>query len=188
MIERSGLVFDKSGDRRFCGTEEVIFDVFAKLDDGISLEVVVKKAGISSSTFYRHHKSINGLLHDYEEMIMERFRRFVKADYNGVDFRQTVHLMLIFIVINKKVIEVIAIKDNYLIIYYMVRVLKNRIVLSGYLTEKNDRVFDIYVCEVCGVIKGWQEDGFSEHLLMRIEEDIMYLTLTINDRLGKLMY
>ena len=188
MIERSGLVFDKSGDRRFCSNEEAIFDVFSKVDIGISLEIIIRRAGISSSTFYRHHKSINSLLYDYEKMILDCFKQFIQISRKGADLRQTVRRMLIFIVLNKKIIEVVAVKDNFLIIYRMVRVLKRKIELAGYVMENDNRIFDIYVCEVCGVIKGWQEDGYPEQVLMRIENDIVYLTLTINDRLGKLIH
>ncbi len=188
MIEQSGLIFDKFGDRRFRSSEEAIFDMFSRVDTRINLKIVKKRAGISSSTFYRHHKSINSLLYDYEKMIMNCFRRFMRVGYKGADLRQIVRRMLIFIILNKKMIKAVAKKDNYLIIYCMVRTLKRKIEVDGYLIDKDNKIFDIYVCEVCGVIKGWQEDGYTEQALMKIEDDIAYLTLTINERLGKLVH
>jgi AcrR family transcriptional regulator len=185
---KSGQIFSSAGDRRFRGTEEAIFNVFADSGAKLSIKIVIRRAGISSSTFYRHHKSINNLLYDYEHMIMENFRKFVQepAGHKKTNFRQVIYRMLVFIMLNKRIIKVVASRDNYLIIYRMVKTLKNWIVMAKYLISDENRIFDIYVCEVCGVIKNWHEDDYPECVLMKIENDIVYLTLTIGDRLGKL--
>lgn len=189
MSEQSGTIFSKTGDRRFRGTEEAIFEVFASTKSRLSVSSVIKRAGISSSTFYRHHKSINNLLYDYECLIMDRFCQFVQEStgFHGLNVRQVVYRMLVFIVVNRKIIEVVADRDNFFIIYNMVKSLKNRITLTGRIIRGSNRIFDIYACEVCGVIKNWHENGYSEGVMMEVENDIVYLTLTIDDRLGKLV-
>ena len=187
-MKRSGQIFDKAGDRRFCETEEAIFNVFADPDVEPNIRVFTSRAGISSSTFYRHHQSVYTLLHDYEQMIMEQFRQFMHEtiNYEKVGFRQTIYRMLMFIILNKDVIGVVASRDNYLIFYLMVRTLRSRVNLIRFECKNVDKIFDVYVCEVCGVIKNWHEDGYPEQALKKVEKDIIYLSLTIEKRLGKL--
>lgn len=188
MAGQSGLIFSKIHDRRSRGTEEAIFAVFAHDGTSLSTKIFIKRAGISSSTFYRHHKSIGGLLYDYEHLIMEQFLKFVSElrDKSVVDVKQVIYRMLVFIMVNKDIIEVVADRDNYHIIYSMVKTLRGKVVLAGCVVRDANRIFDIYACEVCGVIKNWHEGGYSERVLPKVESDIVYLTLTINDRLGKL--
>ena len=188
MVKRSGQIFDKAGDRRFCETEWDIFSVFADPNTEPSIKSYTSRAGISSSTFYRHHKSVYALLQDYEQMVMEQFWQFMyeTVDYEKVGLRQIVYRMLVFIMLNKDVIGVVASRDNYLIFYLMVKTLRNKVSLTVCQNGDTNRVFDVYVCEVCGLIKDWHESGYPERALPRIENDIVYLSLTINERLGKL--
>lgn len=189
MVKRSGQIFSKTGDRRFRETEETIFYIFADPNTEPSVENYTSRAGISSSTFYRHHKSVYSLLHDYERIIMKQFRQFMHetVNFEKVGFRQIVYRMLIFIIINRDVIRVVASRDNFLIIYYMVSALKDKAKCASFQTEATERIFDIYAFEICGVIKNWHEDGYPECVLPKIEKDILYLTSTINERLGKLV-
>ena len=188
MVKRSGQIFNKAGDRRFCETEWDIFGVFADSNTEPSIKNYTSRAGISSSTFYRHHQSVFTILNDYEQMIMEQFWQFMyeAVDCEKVGLGQIVYRMLVFIMLNKDVIGVVASRDNYLIFYLMVKTLRNKVSLTVCQNGDTNRVFDVYVCEVCGLIKNWHEYGYSEYMLARIEKDIMYLSLTINERLGRL--
>ena len=187
-MKRSGQIFDKAGDRRFCETEEAIFNVFADPDVEPNIRVFTSRAGISSSTFYRHHRSVYTLLNDYEQMIIKQFWQFVyeSINYRETSFNQIIYRMLIFIIMNKEMIGVVASRDNYLIFYLMVRTLRSRVNLIRCECKNVDKIFDVYVCEVCGVIKNWHEDGYPEQALKKVEKDIIYLSLTIEKGLGKL--
>ena len=189
MVKQSGQIFSKIGDRRFRETEETIFYIFADPNTEPSIKNYTSRAGISSSTFYRHHKSVYNLLDDYEQIILSQFNRFMQElfDYEEASFRQIVYRTLIFIMLNKDVIRVVASHDNFLIIYYMVSALKDKVKSIRFQTETMERLFNVYAFEVCGVIKNWHEDGYSEYVLPKIEKDILYLTSTINERLGKLI-
>ena len=70
MSKTSGTLLEKMKDRRFRKTEEAIFEVFAENNVTLDIKTLIKGARVSSSTFYRHHQSVNCLLGDYEKLII----------------------------------------------------------------------------------------------------------------------
>ena len=65
-------------DKRFRDTEEAIVMAFFVLKDKICLKRLIKTAGISRSTLYRHHENINKIVPDYEEYMVSKYKRFIK--------------------------------------------------------------------------------------------------------------
>ena len=188
MSKTSGTLLEKMKDRRFRKTEEAIFEVFAENSVALDINTVIKGAKVSSSTFYRHHQSVNCLLSDYERLIIERYKKYMAEILKGRkdEFELIVYWTLIFIGKNKDKISVVAERGNFAVIYRMVGLYKNEVIDKSRLTRNVDKLFEIYAFEVCGLIRNWQETDFAREGFVSVKNDILYLTYTIRDRLGAL--
>ena len=184
MTKTSGTLLEKMKDRRFRRTEEAIFKLFAEKDFDLTVNTIVNKIDISSSTFYRHHHGVTCILADYEHLIIEYYINDMSAKINKTGVKIVIYWALIFIMNNKELIKVVAKKDNYSIIYQMI--MASKIMISEVFINVPDKIFNIYALEVCGVIMEWQKCDYSEEKLREVGRNIMYLTETVKERLGPL--
>ena len=183
MAEKGGALINKMKNRRFRKTEEAIFRVFEKLPVDCTAEEIAKMVGISSSTFYRHHQSVSKILCDYEQLIMEMYAGMVeKINGRNMETGNILYQTLIFVMANKEIIKAVAEKDNYLIIYQMIIFLKPIIMKR----PGEDKIFNIYACEICGVIMDWQENDYAVEQFGVVRKNIIYLTKTARRRLEPL--
>ena len=63
----------KTKNRRYQKTEIAILEVLMRSKELPSARVLVRQAKISRSTLYRHHKTIPGIIPDYEREILIRY-------------------------------------------------------------------------------------------------------------------
>ena len=85
-------------NKRYRKTEEAIIEVLLSTDEMLSTKELTKRARISRSTLYRHHKAIPGIIPDYEKEILWRFRRAVRKLLRQKDMKlKNVYLRTLFL-------------------------------------------------------------------------------------------
>lgn len=175
----------KMKDRRFRKTEEAIFKVFMAKSCDMSVDMVIKKVGISRSTFYRHHKSVYQILPDYEQFILDIYEEFLnRTTKRKAEAKIMIWRTLCFIFSHKKLIWNIIDRDNGVIIYKMLIYLRPRILAPKQRWTNAEKIYHIFACEVCGVVIDWRENDCVEGKFEEAAADIAYLTDTIQERLG----
>lgn len=173
-------------NRRYRKTEEAILEVLLKSRTMPSTTELTKRARISRSTLYRHHRAMPGIIPDYEHDILIIFRReskkILKSETTNLE---NVYLkMLIFILKHKRVFKILFRYSGDRVVENMVLAVKDRITKICHLSKNSDRLFKIYAKEVAGIVEDWGSNDFSEREINRVLKDIIYLTTTMHQRLS----
>lgn len=184
-----GLTERKMKNRRFRQTEEIIFKTYFSLNEEIKMKELAKITGVSRVTLYRHHKTVNKILPDYEHYI---YREFLKeVGRIGFEKRMNVRLyfyrMLSFILANKEVFKVFFVRERTEVIKKMIKKAQPMISLKYHMPKNAEMIFEVYNNEILGVIEGWNKEGLREKDIAMILEDILYLTDSARHRLMPLV-
>lgn len=187
-MTRCGLTEKRMNDRRFRKTEEAIFRAYYSGDVYISIEAMAKKAGISRSTFYRHHRAVGLIASDYESFAISRYSRMIKrlASKKNVELKGLFVRTLLFIITNKMLAEMLMKDDGRRLICKMVYVLRPYIEKTARLTVKHDIIFRVCASEITEIITYWVDDGLKEDSISMIVADIIYVIRTAKTRLGQI--
>lgn len=181
------LTRKKLADFRFRKNEEAIFKAFfdESEDKILSVNELIQKIGLDRATFYRHHKTIYKIVEDYERYILEEFTMLVDEIRvrNGVGLRKMYDEMLRFILQNRQVFEVLIRKKELRIMQEMILILKPEIAVFVKVTDNSEKVLKVYVWEVVGLVEDWGLEGFEVKRVVRLLNNMMYLTETIERRL-----
>ena len=175
-------------NKRYRRTEEAILEVLLKSKTMPSTTELTKRAQISRSTLYRHHRAIPGIIPDYERDILAAFKRKVSKTLKHRELTlENIYLrILLFILQYKRVFKILFRYSGDRVVENMVLEIKGPIASNCYLPKNSDRIFKIYAKEVAGIIEDWSEKGFSEDEINQTLKDITYLTTTIRERLSPL--
>ena len=176
-------------NRRFRKTEEAILAVFLEGDSYASTRQIAKKAGVSPSTFYRHHATVKRIARDYEDYVMWGYCRMM-APYlkrKNIKMRQFFFKMLVFMLANKRSLMILYRSEDEKIMERMVIKLKPKILNYLRLTGEHRKIFNVYVAEIVAVLMHWGENNFKESEINETLNDIMYLTDTARARLRPMM-
>ncbi len=154
--------------------------LFPDLD---SVTALAKKAEISRSTFYRHHKGLRWIMPDLEEYALADFAFQIaeQQSLSGVKVRVLFYRMLSFIAKNREEFKLILERGDERTLEKMIDSLLPRIVRSYKIPSRN-RLVLIYKKEIVAVIESWILADFQESEL-EILNDIMYLTRSARQHL-----
>lgn len=95
--------------------------------------------------------------------------------------------MLIFIVANKRIAQFLfSFGDNHITLEKMIQCLQSKLLSSRMIA--NEKMLNIYVKEVAGVIEEWEKNGYSIDEISTTVNKIVYLTSTARARLGPITY
>lgn len=181
------LTEKKLEDYRFRRNEEAIFEAFfvKNADDKSGVSKVVRAIGVSRATFYRHHGAVSEIVEDYERYILRQYDRLVEEMRGKSDLglRQRYYRMLVFILQNRRIFQVLLERRNLKVIIEMVYMLRNEIEAEAKLLSKSKRIFRVYVGEMVGLISDWGLEGFKGSEMVKLLNNIMYLTETMRKRL-----
>ena len=176
----------KLKDTRFRKTEEAIFKVFFDGENGIKLNVneITAKIGVDRATFYRHHRAACEIEEDYERYILEKYIKLIQGIKmkGDIELRKLYYEMLIFILHNRKIFEALLKRRNLRVIGEMIEMLGPEVQLSN----NSERVFRVYIGEVVGLIVDWGMEGFRETEIVKLLDNIEYITDTVGERLKML--
>lgn len=175
----------KLKNKRFLSTEKTIIITTLSAKESLSLSRFISLSKISRSTFYRHHKNLQGIAPDYEALFLKRCRRATRPLHNSTSQLKSIFTrLLIFLLANRMYIELILKKGNHNFIEQILLILKPTILATSQI--KDGEMFSIYAKEVAGLIEAWCEAGFSKKTLFTTVNKIIYLTTTANLRLSPL--
>lgn len=185
MAKRSGFSEKRMLNRRFRGTEEAILDALFSAKNFLNMESVVGGAKISRSTFYRHHKTIHSVVSDYERYVLKKYIKILSKIMHkrDVEIKILYRQMLVFMMVNKKVLLFLLKNNNGEVVRKMIRKLEPSVVEECRWPKESKKMFEIYVNEIFGVVEGWSKENFAEGRIEVVLGDIMYLTETSRKRL-----
>ncbi len=174
----------KLKNKRFKKTEEAIIMALFAAKETLSIDRIIRIAGISRSTLHRHHKTVYDIIPNYERYILRKYERSItcvlkiKKIRLACVYRKT----LIFIRVYHRIIELLIKYGKPDIIEKIIAVIKPKILATGKIT--NTAMFAIYTKEVSEIIAQWVLNGFDKAEILNTVEKIMYLTNSAKDRLG----
>ena len=188
MVTR-GLTEKKMKNKRFSQTEKAIFVAYYQLRDYPNARKLARRAGISHTTLYRHHKSLQQIPKDYEDYLLKSFDTRIKAMLvrQQIELKTLYLRMLIFIHTNREVIKMLLKDGRTEVINKMVLKFRQRVILAWNLAGDLEKVYGVYRREVLGVIEDWGRRDFAKQEIEVVLDDIMHLTKTTPRRLSKLI-
>ena len=175
-------------NKRYRRTEEAIIEVLLREKEMPSTGELARKACISRSTLYRHHRAIPGIVPDYEKGVLNIYGRVVKKmlKQKKMNLKNVYLQTLIFIEKNWRVFEILFKYSGDRVVERMVMKLEDKVRKACYLPRSAGKMMKIYAKEVAGVVEEWGMKGFLEEDIGEVLKKIMYLTETIKMRLGNL--
>ena len=175
-------------NKKFRKTEEVISEIVFSSKSILSARVIIKRAKISRATFYRHHKTVYSIIPDYEEYILNKYNKLMQGIIakDNIKIKTIYYQMLIFIILNRKVLKGILGKENNRILEKMVEKIEPRIIKDYKLPKNSHMMIKVYQKEVVAVIENWIKTNLKDSEMV-ILNDIMYLTDTMRTRLKGLL-
>ena len=202
------LTLDKLKDKRFYATEKAIFHSVA---GGATkeIEMITVTAKISRATFYRHHEAAHTIEGDYERLVEMWVRGLVKrmsASSNGQKkvgannnskrglgvgssdvriLRKVYFELLFFMYKHRELFSYFLMRENTRVYSKIIKEAKPLVMNIWRAARWMEGVYEIYAGEVVGVMVRWGMDGFPEEEMMEALDNIMYLTVTAKERLGR---
>lgn len=157
---------------------------FFLLKDKICLKGLVKTAGISRATLYRHHDNLYRIVPDYEEYMVREYKRVAMRSlrFKRISLRVLYEQLLKLMSNNVKVMEFLFEFDSHEFIEKMILVLKPKIISVSKVS--NSEMLKIYVKEIAGVVEEWGMAGFESSKIDVTVEKMMFLTNTAYFRLS----
>lgn len=184
-----GITDERLKDRRFRRIEDAILQVVLEGDYYISPGEMAEKIGVARSTIYRHHKTMRGILLDYQEYILSKYKCLVKIieGKKGIYTRAWCERVLLFILQYKQIFEMLLKGREVGVLKDMVRMLEPMIAEMVKLPKNHEKMFLVYMNEVVGLVERWIEEGCDDKEIEILMRNVVYLTDTMRLRLKGLM-
>lgn len=177
----------KITNHRYRNTEIGFLEEFLSKSGNTTVTEMARAMGVARSTFYYHHKKVVEMVKDYKIYILDDYRRMAQRMFEkNVTMTKVFSGMLIFMINHRQVFQILILVGKKDIFLEMVMVLRPKVERFARLSKKSEKIFSIYAYEVAGVLKIWVEEGMKEEEIKVVVDDLVFLTETINERLGKL--
>ena len=175
------LTEKKLEDARFRKIEEAIFGVFFGNCDEVKLSVgeLTKKIGVDRATFYRHHRSACEIVEDYEQYILEKYIRLISEtrERDEVELRRMYYETIIFILQNKRMFKMLLEKKRLVVAKEMIFILRPEMAALEKSLDYSERMFRVCVGGIVGLIEDWGIGGFQDTEIVKLLNNMMYLTV-----------
>lgn len=177
----------KLRDARFRKNEEALFRAFfeEEVEMKLSMGELARKIGVNRVTIYRHHRMPREIMGDYERHILEKYVELMVEirKREGVELRRMYYEVILFILQNRRIFEMLMERKNFKVLEGMIVMLKPEIMDFIKLSGDYERIFRVYMGEIVGLIVNWELDGFQEVEIMKLLNNMMYLTKSARQRL-----
>ncbi len=195
------LTLEKLKDKRFYETERAIFLSVAR-EGAEEMEEILVAAKISRATFYRHHRAVYAIERDYEELVkawtqqkveevmgrVEGKKKGEGGQLNGPRRLKRLYFETIMLMYRRQeLFRYFLARGNVRVYHLLMEELKPAVIEAWGANVWLEKLYEIYVGEVVGVILVWSKNGFHENEIAKVLKDIMYLTITVRERLGRMM-
>ncbi len=185
MTNRLCLFEDKLNDKRFYETEMKIFGVCLG-EEIMSVDILVRRVGVSRATFYRHHKSIECIVLDYRDLLDARVERWAgRMETTEGSTRKLFRGILVFVLQNQWLFEFLALKGRGCPFVALVERAKVLIVRENTLLG-NEVIYLVYAAEMAAILRMWGEQGYDKEMMEFVLENMLFLTGTAGIRLSPL--
>ncbi len=179
-----GITDKKLKDKRFRINERAIIKAFFSNKKILGARVIARRAKISRSTLYRHHKTVYEIIPDYEKYILDKYYRLIGKliKKRDVDTKTLYIYMLIFMMKNKEIFKMVLSRGNMKTIEKMIKKIESRVAIEYRLPKNCEKMLDVYRKEVLGIVEKWIKNDFTDDYT-GVLSDILYLTKTLRNRL-----
>lgn len=177
----------KLRNKRFYQTEVTIITAYIATRELLSVSRLVRSAGISRSTLYRHHKTIYAIVPDYEAYALRSYRRHINRllKIKGIHISHLYESTLMFMTRYRKVLQLLTDYSDKDITKLMLCHLQPKILASGKIT--NQQMFELYISQASTLINQWQRDGYKREEISPIIDKLNYLTNTARKHLAPIV-
>ena len=179
----SGLTERRMRDKRFIRSEEVIIRAYSSIGNRMTVNNLLSRAQISRSTFYRHHRNLKRVLLDYEDYLLLMFKKTMSGWKDKKEVKFYFRQLLFFIIANKRMMSFLIRYGERRIFDKILVEFEPIIIKVTRLPEWAKTTLVVYKNELIGLLGEWAEDDFSETSLDKILDDMVYLSVTVKDRL-----
>ena len=186
---RVGITDKRLANKRFRKTEEAILRVFFEENIYIGMGELAEKAGVARSTIYHHHKTVRGIVVDYERYILRKYKRTMAKVLRTKDtsMRMLYNKTLMFIMQNRQIFLIVIRGGRNEVFDKMMMAIRLTIEDIEKLPKNAEKIFDVYAGEVGALLKRWSKKEFREEEVEGLLRDILYLTKTMRVRLKPLL-
>ncbi len=178
------LTEKKMSDARFRRTEEAILDVIYENGLNLSTNQIVKKAGLSKSTFYLHHKTVHAIISDSKQFIL---RKYIRRIHGQKQIKRLYTTTLFFILGHKQLFIFLTEHGDRELIIAMLHQLDHHVETATRLPKNSGKILRIHSGSVCELIIDWCKNGMPESDINRLLSEAMFLTTTMRTRLTPLL-
>lgn len=183
---KSGLTEKRMQDKRFRRTEDAILVAVIPAKEELSVAKIVKDASISRSTFYRHHRTVQSIVSDYETYIIKQFLKLINRWNQNQRLSVYYEQTLLFINANKIIVGFLLEHGESKVIEKMVKVIEPMIIKIYRIPKNRELMLAVYRKEVLGIIEEWKKNDFESEAMKKVLGNIMYLTESLRGRLIQL--
>ena len=179
-MKKSGLTEKSMSNKHFYKTEQAILIAYYKLKDFPKACKIAKQAGISRSTFYRHHSSAYSIPYDYEAYLFSLYSYTIQKllRRSQISVKLAYLRTLAFISNHRDLFKILFSENRKEVIKKMLHRLRPLISQSWPASCNTDQAFNIYANEVLALIELWGKHDFSVSMLSSTLSEVLYLTKT----------
>ncbi|MBQ2660735.1 TetR/AcrR family transcriptional regulator [Candidatus Saccharibacteria bacterium] len=186
-----GLSDAKLRHRRFRQNEEAIFREFFEVSHGdtdLTPAIIAKKAGISRSTFYRHHRSVYRIRPDYEKYISQKYKSVMRPLKKKYETDKLLYKMLIFISQNRRLLTPLMEENGEKLAKNMLTFIGRKVSKEYNFPDYPGTLFDIYTGGAAALLMDWRKTGFVETEIEQICRNLIFLAKNTAKRLSPIDY
>lgn len=186
MTKGCGLTEKRMMDKRFRQTEETLFRIVCAETEGVDVGKMIEEAGISRTTFYRHHSAPYNIVLDYEDFVYDYYRSLVRNYDKETSAKKIFYQTAVFVRRHEEVIDLVVERGGERIFKRMMGEVLPQIAEEYEFSGSCVKMKEVYLGEIVGILKGWWCNEFCDKEIGRVVSDLMFLTRTAKKRLEPL--
>lgn len=144
----------------------------------------IRRAKISPSTFYRHHKNLDAALLHYDKKIFKKYYRYFRSIQKfrpNLNFNITAFLK--FINENQEYFNIVFKRHNSEALFKMFKLLEEQICQEYNIPKNTPKTFKMLFFEVYNLLENWQKTNFDISEIDILKKDIFTLLCTASKRI-----
>ena len=176
-------------NKRFWQTEQKILQVYFEHHGYITVSELTKKAEITRSTFYHHHRAVYEILTDYEDFLVTEYGREINSlsKLKHISIRKICSTTVFFISRHKKFFEILRNGKRREIFFAMQEKARPLLIKEMRLPPGSAKVYLVCAGEINTLITDWIDFGCCSDSTGRLISDTTLLIETARIRLAPIL-
>lgn len=179
------LTEKRMSDARFRRTEEVILNVIYKNGLNLNIKQITKKAGLSKSTFYLHHRAARTIIPDIKRFVLKKYTDRICNQQTQI--KRLYYTTLFFILNHKPLFVFLTEHGDRELIIAMLRRLDNQVESLAHLPKNSDKILCVHSGSVCELLVRWCKNGMPEDEISQLVSETAFLTSNMRVNLAPLL-